>query len=147
MNEMETQKNIIRFLEALSKISKIIASMESYIGDLTLSKFDLIALECISNEPNLIMTKFAKSLGIGLSTATGIIDRLVKKKLAIRERNHGDRRVVKISLTEKGEKIYLDFQKEKKKVIEKILRILSVKEQMDFVLIIEKIVNKLSEED
>jgi len=147
MNEIETQKNINRFLEALSKISKIIASMESYIGDITLSKFDLIALECISNEPNLIMTKFAKSLGIGLSTATGIIDRLIKKKLTIRKRNHGDRRVVKISLTEKGEKTFLDFQKEKKKVIEKILRILSIKEQMDFILIIEKIVNTLSEGD
>ena len=145
MNEMETQKNIDRFLEALSKMSIIIVSMESYIGDITLSKFDLVALECIFNEPNLIMTKFAKSVGIGLSTATGIIDRLIKKKLAIRKRDHSDRRVVKISLTEKGEKIFLDFQKEKEKVIEKVLRILSIKEQMDFVLITEKIVNKLSE--
>lgn len=91
------------------------------------------------------MSKLAKKLGVGFSTATGIIDRLIEKKLVTRERNHGDRRVVKVSLTKKGEKTVFDYQKQKKEVIEKMMNMLSVKEQEDFILILEKLADASKE--
>jgi len=120
--------------------------MESFAGDTSLSKLELMVLECIFKERELIMSKLAKSLSIGLSTATGIIDRLIEKKLASRKRNHNDRRVVKVSLTEKGTKNVLGYQKKKKEVIGKMMNMLSAKEQKDFILILEKIADASKED-
>lgn len=48
------------------------------------------------------VTEVANHLGVTLSAATGLVDRLVKAKLATRERDQKDRRVVWVRVTEEG---------------------------------------------
>ncbi|NOY10474.1 MAG: MarR family transcriptional regulator [Spirochaetes bacterium] len=143
---MVTQENIVRFLKAMNRISRVFASMENSASDTSLNKLELTTLEYISKEHDLIMSKLAGGLGIGLSTATGIIDRLIEKNLVTRERNHGDRRVVKVALSVKGEKIISGYQIQKKKAIEKMMNMLSEKEQEYFISILEKIANASKED-
>ncbi|MBI2251294.1 MAG: MarR family transcriptional regulator [Armatimonadetes bacterium] len=142
---MLIEKKINRFLEALNKIRKFIVNLESFSNEENLNKLELMLLSFIYQEKELIMSKLAKSLGISLSTATVIVDNLVKKKLILRKRISDDRRIVKVLLTKKGENIALNYQKKKKELIEKMLTMLSEKEQENFILILEKIAQENEE--
>ncbi len=141
---MVTEKNMDRGLEVFDRVSKILASMESFAGDINLSKIEMVALVLISKEGDLIMSKLAGGLGVKLSTATGIVDRLIDKKLVKREKNHGDRRVVKIALTAKGAKAALAHQKQKKETFKKMMNVLTREEQEDFLSIWQKIADTWS---
>jgi len=140
---MIEQKNTVRLLEAFDRIIKVFASMESFAGDISLSKPEILALESVFKQEKLIMNKLANNLDIGFSTATKIIDRLIEKNLVERERNGGDRRIVKVVLTKEGKEIVLAYQAQKKEVFGKMLGMLSTDEQENFILIIEKIANML----
>lgn len=144
---MVTEEDLIHILEVFDRVIKIFASLESFAGEINLSKLELILIDLICRERELTMSKLAKSLNIGLSTATGIVDRLINKKLVNRKRNHGDRRVVRVVLTETGKKTALAYQKQKKETIEKMMNMLSVKEQENFILIWDKIANNWMDGD
>ena len=59
-------------------------------------------LEAIGNGRPRTMTHVANILGIKISTLTTAVNRLVRKGYVSRLRDENDRRIVKISLTEKG---------------------------------------------
>lgn len=136
---MAVEKKINRFLEAMEGIRKFFVSIENFAGSADLNKLELLTLYFLSREKELIMSKLAKGLGISLSMATVIIDQLFKKKLLLRERSAEDRRIVKVKLTEKGEKTAGACRKKKKEVLERILNVLTEDEQENFILILEKI--------
>ena len=143
VNRMTTEENTIRIIEASDNIRMVFASMEGFTGDLNLNKPELLTLESISKQKEITMSKLAQNLDIGFSTATSIIDRLIKKKLVVRERNHGDRRVVKVFLSKEGEKIILSYQEQKKIYFKKMIEVLTEDEQESFVLVLEKIANEM----
>ena len=62
----------------------------------------LWALKTISQQEGLSLSELGKGMYLHPSTITGLIDRLEKKGLVLRERDRTDRRVIKIRLTEKG---------------------------------------------
>jgi len=141
VKRMTTAENTTRIIEASDKITKVFASMESFVSDINFSKPELLALEYVSKQKEITMSKLAKNLCIGFSTATSIIDRLIEKKLVIRERNHGDRRVVKVSLSKEGKKIVSKHQEQKIKSFKKMIEVLTENEQETFVSILDKIAN------
>jgi len=143
---MAEKENIKRILDAFDGISRVFASMESFHGDASISKPELLALEAISREEGLMMSDLGKRLDISLSTATGIIDRLIEKKLVKRERNGGDRRVVRVVLTYKGRKTNLTYQKQKKELFGKMLGALDPEEQGGLIKILEKIAGAINQE-
>lgn len=147
VSNMAAQENITRILEAFDRISKVFASMESFSGDIILTKPELLALEAISKGEGLMMSELARRLDIGFSTATGIIDRLIEKELVRRERNGGDRRVIRLVLTGKGKKINLAYQMQKKEIFGKMLSLLTADEQRSLILILEKIANMAEDEN
>ncbi len=143
---MAEKENITRILDAFDSISKVFAAMESFPGDASISKPELLALEAISREEGLMMSDLGKRLDISLSTATGIIDRLIEKKLVKRERNGGDRRVVRVMLTDKGRKTNQTYQKQKKELFGRMLGALDPQEQGELINILEKIAGAIKEE-
>src|SRR5574340_667058 len=138
---MSPKEEISRLISAFDQLSQIFISMESFSGDTSLSKPEILALESISRQKALTMSDMARSLGVAFSTATKITDRLIERKLVLRERNHGDRRIVKVVLTGKGEEIVLAYQRQKKEIFERMMKTLSAEERENFVLILEKISN------
>jgi len=120
--------------------------MESCHGDSSIGKRELLALEAISKEEGLMMSDLGKRLDISLSTATGIIDRLIEKKLVKRERNGGDRRVVRVVLTDKGRKTNQTYQKQKKELFGRMLGALDPEEQGELIKILEKIAGAIKQE-
>lgn len=66
------------------------------------SKNDLFVLWFLYRNKYANMTQIAEYINAPLNTVTGIINRMEKKKLVVRERSTEDRRVVSISLGEQG---------------------------------------------
>ncbi|MFX0138372.1 MAG: MarR family winged helix-turn-helix transcriptional regulator [Candidatus Hodarchaeota archaeon] len=136
---MVSQEKIDRFINAFTGLTKIFANIESYHKDQNLTKYELFALEVSYKEKELTMSQIAKNLGVSMSTATGIVDKIVEQDLAKRERNSGDRRVVKVKLTEKGKKIALDLNKQSQNWAKMLLSLLTPEEQDSIILILEKV--------
>ena len=143
VNRMTSEENTTRILEAFDKISKVFASMEGFTGEISLSKPELLTLESVSKHKELTMSKLARNLDIGFSTATSVIDRLIEKKLVVRERNHGDRRVVKVLLSKEGETIISLYKEQKKIFFKKMTEFLTEVEQESFVIVLEKIADRI----
>ncbi len=71
-----------------------------------ISNNDMHVIEAVGMEEPRSMTEVARRLNITTGTLTKSIDALVKKKYVVRNRSEEDKRVVKLSLTELGERAY-----------------------------------------
>ncbi len=95
-----------------NNFKKFIFPEEWLALDLEMSKQEVLALMLIDQRGEMIMSQLAEQINIPMSTATGIMDRLVKKGYLLRERDESDRRVVALKLSAHG-KILIDGLKEK----------------------------------
>jgi DNA-binding MarR family transcriptional regulator len=68
----------------------------------TFSFSQVMVLQTLHRAREMRMTELADFLGLSKANATGLIDRLVARKLVKRERSETDRRVVQVSLTPEG---------------------------------------------
>lgn len=73
--------------------------------DLSLSRTEILTLLQVERNGEIIMSQIANFINIPMSTATGIIERLVRKGYMERARSESDRRLVTIRLTEDGKKL------------------------------------------
>jgi len=62
------------------------------------------AIVILSNRGRCIMSDFANAVGVPVSTATHMIEKLVRKGLVVRVRSEEDRRVVYVELSDEGRK-------------------------------------------
>ena len=62
-------------------------------------------LMCLWEDDGLSFTELGKRLCFDHPTITGVVDRMEREKLVRRRRDHIDRRVVKVFLTQKGKNL------------------------------------------
>ena len=86
---------------------------------------DMHVIEAVGIREPRNMSSVAKTLGITVGTLTISINGLVKKGYVHRVRSDADRRVVLVSLTEKGEKAYHHHEKFHEDMIQATLKDLS----------------------
>lgn len=82
-------------------------ALHNYLTALIETEYDLqmnhiTILECIDNKSCPIMSEISIAAGIVQSSMTGVVDYLEKRKLVKRKRSTGNRRVVELHLTKKG---------------------------------------------
>lgn len=70
--------------------------------DLSFSKSEIFTMLLVDRHGEIIMSQIAEEIHIPMSTATGMVERLVKLGYLSRERSEQDRRIVVIKLTDKG---------------------------------------------
>ena len=91
--------------QALDALVQLLASMEALdlrrFGDLGLTLSQLRVLHLLRDHPTSC-GHLAEHLGITASTATALIDRLVRRGLIERRPHPGDRRVTELALSEAG---------------------------------------------
>lgn len=90
---------------------------------------DMHVMEAIGLDSAKNMTSVAKSLGVTTGTLTIAINSLVKKNYVSRVRSEEDRRVVLVSLTERGQEAYRHHELFHEKMIQACVGELSVDEQ------------------
>ena len=90
---------------------------------------DMHVMEAIGPDGAKNMTRVAKELEVTTGTLTISVNSLVKKGYVDRSRSEEDRRVVLISLSNKGKKAYLHHRRFHEEMISAILAELSEEEQ------------------
>ena len=89
-------------------------------SDLTVAQLRVLLL--LHTEGPMRMSAVATHLGIAISTATGLVDKLVAKTMVMREDDPEDRRLVICKLSEKGSKLSSDLWDFGQGQIERLLK-------------------------
>ncbi len=101
---------------------------------------DMHVMEAVGIGQPKNMTTVAKALSVTTGTLTISVNSLVKKGFVERVRSEEDRRVVLISLTEKGKTVYLKHQKFHEDLVKKIVNQLDDEEK----ILLEKVLSNLN---
>lgn len=99
------------FVEAFDGIVRqvVVPNSHKAAHDLQMGPQDVRALTWLGRRETCLMTDFAKGVGVPLSTATHLANRLVEKGVMLRERSEEDRRVVVVGLSELGRELDSSF--------------------------------------
>lgn len=108
-------------------------------SDVELSPQDGRALVTLAGRGRLTMTDFSELLGVPLSTATRMVERLIDKGLALRSRIEDDRRVVCVELSEEGNKLNQTFLEHRRTIGRSMLAPLTHGEREIFIELMTKI--------
>lgn len=100
---------------------------------------DMHVIEAIGLDQPKNMSTIAKALSVTVGTLTIAMNSLVKKGYVVRERGVEDRRVVYISLSERGRKAYLHHQDFHRRMIDAILKDLTADETESLVKALAKL--------
>ena len=90
---------------------------------------DMHVMEAIGPDGTKNMSSVARELEVTTGTLTISVNSLVKKGYVNRTRSEEDRRVVLISLSEKGQKAYVHHRKFHEEMIDAVLKDLTEEEQ------------------
>ena len=101
---------------------------------------DLMVAELLTRQGTAIMSDVARALGSPLSTATTVVDRLVKSGLVERARGENDRRSVKLALTVEGRRLAALLKKQQLRSSQIMLKALTPQEQRDFLALFDRMV-------
>ena len=93
-----------------------------------ISNNDMHIIDAIGIDESKNMSTIAKDLSVTVGTLTIAINNLVKKGYVVRNRSEKDRRVVFISLSEKGVKAYNHHKKFHEDMIDEITKSFSEEE-------------------
>lgn len=117
---------VARLEEALNRLIKYMgAAASAHQAEApgpTLSGSQRIVLRALINDGPCPVSEVANHLGVTLSAATGLVDRLVKSKLATRDRDQVDRRVVWVKITPEGEEAVRAAEARRRAAIRKLVR-------------------------
>lgn len=122
-------------------------------AELSLSQMRCLAVFLCDNVVPLKMSDVAKKLNVTLPTVTQIVDKLVSIELLERVRDEEDRRLVMVSITEKGKVLIKMAQDRRRESFKWWLEKLNSEEQKELTNLLEKLmgilerVNKLEKEE
>jgi len=99
----------------------------------------MVAIDYVSRKTKVKMTELARVLSIQMSSATVLVDRLIREKLLSRAREEADRRLVWVSATAKGRKIIAEVLEQKRNSIKQIFGVLTEEERRQYLGVIRKV--------
>ena len=106
----------------------------------------LIVLNILTRESELSMTDLAGYINVSTAAMTGIVDRLVRDGYVVRGSVDGDRRIVKVSSTPKGNKAAKSALEHQRKMVEKLFSVLSEEEREEYLRILTIVRDRLKDQ-
>ena len=103
----------------------------------------LTVVKMLEQLGELSLSELSERIRAQNSTVTGIIDRMEREGLVVRERSKEDRRVVFIRLTTKGKKLAEDIPVEPWEIFRGALECLTASEVRDLVKILGKVARRV----
>jgi DNA-binding MarR family transcriptional regulator len=104
---------------------------------------EIHTLEIIGDLGDATMNQIARHANVTQSTITTMVDKLVRKGVVERVREQGDRRIIRVRLTERGLKAYTEHQDIHREVTRRWLSALEAEEQQVALKVMEKIAGSL----
>ena len=111
--------------------------------DLTHSQMNIIIM--ISKRRRCTMSELARLTGYPTSALTGIIDRMIAKKMVDRLRDEKDRRIVHVSLTRSGARLATRLRRRIISHTTRMLEKVGPADREKMILLIEKIAESFAE--
>lgn len=138
MKDTDLKKQAERLYKALTEIQRPLHrdNINEHL-DFTLPQ--LRTLMAIAENDYCSMGELGRATGYHLSALTGIIDRLSRKKYVSRIRDKRDRRVVKVALTEMGQKLARGIYKKFIRQTSNVLGRIDCQSRENLISLIEKI--------
>lgn len=144
------QLSLPEFADKINEIMPVIVKefsrrQFSRLGQISLPQF--LILGFLGKEGESKMTGLAHFLRVSTPAMTGIIDRLVRDGYAVREYDSRDRRIIKIRITSKGNRLVKEVMGERRKMVIKIFGKVSEQDRSDYLRVLMRIRDILSKED
>jgi DNA-binding MarR family transcriptional regulator len=138
--ESHQQKLARRFLEVLEAIIErnMRLPQEHVSAMLALSPPEMRSLMWLSRRGKSVMSDYAQGIGVPLSTATRIVNRLVKKGIVVRRRSDEDRRIVEIDLSAEAYEHRTKFVARRQAALASMLEPLAREERETVLNLLEK---------
>ena len=114
---------VVDELSSWSPREFITAFQRWHRGELSLTHLNVLTL--IQALGPLSMTKLAESLDVSVASMTGIVDRMEKRELVVRQRDEVDRRVVLVVPAAGGAEVFAELDARRRQGLAKILGQLS----------------------
>ncbi len=99
----------------------------------------MVALDLLAQRTRVKMSEIAHALSVQLSTATPLVDRLIRAGMAARSRDDKDRRLVWVTVTTKGRKVLNNILREKQASIRAIFGALTEEERAQYLCVLKKV--------
>jgi DNA-binding MarR family transcriptional regulator len=109
--------------------------------DLTFGQMRILFL--LSKHGPSPISRVAEWLGVGLSSASGVVDRVERHGLVTRSHRRDDRRVVECDLTDTGRRLIEDIGGMRREMLNEIVGVLSDEELADFARLTQTIIERL----
>lgn len=117
---------------------------ELYEGKITLPQF--LLLNFLSRQGEAKMTTLAHFMRVTTAAMTGIVDRLLRDGYVLRGYDEKDRRIIRVRPTAKGEGLVKRINQQRRKMIINIFGMISQKERQDYLKILMRIQDILTQE-
>jgi len=108
--------------------------------------FRIFALLSQNQEP-ITMSELSSTLNVPMSTATRIVDGLVKNDMAERVNDSNDRRIVRVEMSKNGRELYEMGMAYNKQRIAKLLKGFTAEEQEQLLKLMNKLFDALLNEN
>jgi|WetSurMetagenome_2_1015567.scaffolds.fasta_scaffold09159_5 MarR family transcriptional regulator, organic hydroperoxide resistance regulator len=133
-----------RIMEVFYEISRSIREKMAYSYEATqLTVLQLQTLVFITKNKVISMGDLANEFKISLPTATVLSDKLVNLGIIKRIESKNDRRIVNISLTEKGKSLFKKAMKQRHLKVNKILAYLSSRDRKELLRILDNLASNI----
>jgi len=125
----ESPDSVVDAVLSASRVLVAVAarSLADIADEVTLTQYRTLVVLASRGPQNLV--GLAEAVGVTPATATRMCDRLVKKKLLVRQSEQDDRRQVRLALTKKGLKLVGAVTNRRRREIEVILSTIAPEEQ------------------
>jgi DNA-binding MarR family transcriptional regulator len=129
-----------RFMEVMDTLVErnMRLPQEHVSAMLDLTPPEMRSLMWLSRRGMSAMSDYSEGIGVPLSTATRIVNRLVKKGIVVRRRSDHDRRIVEIDLSPEAYEHREKFVAKRQSAILTVLQPLAGKERETVVSLLEK---------
>ena len=113
--------------------------LQEILEKLDLTSPQLYVMATIGYAGQLPFNEIGAKMIVTVSNLTGIVDRLEEKGLVARERDTGDRRIVHVKLTAKGQKMYKTSIPTFEKILSQLFEPLDKREQKELGSLLKKL--------
>lgn len=128
---------------ALARLRPLRDPVAATCEHLALTPPQIHALLWLGEDGPLTMGELARRVAVTEKTVTGIVDRLERDGHLVRERDAGDRRVVRTRLTPQGEAAYRRIDGEIHGSLQRFLGLLEPSDRRAMLRIVERIIERL----
>lgn len=140
MSKEEFSDSVVRIERLLRHVAFIIKKRgRDILSDFDITTPQFLALVVLKDRPGITMGELCERLYLACSTATDLIDRMEKNGYLERNRDADDRRVIRLSITEKGQNIIDQVINARRRYVDSILKQLTQEEIDQLAQALEKL--------